>query len=73
MKSTFEEHAKQFQQEWKPMNDNNSPETTHDLQMARFTEQFHADPTVAQLADVLTTANESKRDAVKAALAGSDN
>jgi len=48
----------------------NEVPTTHEQTAERFTEQFHTDPTVAAIADILTTTSESKRQAVKDALAG---
>jgi len=69
MVSTHEQHARQFQREWTPPMKNEVP-TTHEQTAERFTEQFHTDPTVAAIADILTTTSESKRQAVKDALAG---
>jgi hypothetical protein len=55
--------------EWKPSMPNEIP-TTHQQTAERFTEMFHADPTVTSIAETLTQTAESKRQAVKDALAG---
>jgi hypothetical protein len=48
----------------------NEIKTTHQQTAERFTERFHADPTVTAIAEILTQTSEEKRLAIKKALAG---
>ena len=69
VKTTHDLIAATLTREWKPSMPNEI-KTTHQQTAERFTERFHADPTVTAIAEILTQTSEEKRLAIKKALAG---